>query len=661
MSKFEPIAIVSEACVLPGANSPAELWSIVAGKRVVTREVNGEELGLGSAGLQGRRFVSGRVDAAPEDHDGLSRVGHLQAAALDPVHRWPLQAAWQAWQETKGTSKIAPGRSAVVLANLCYPSRSKVEYAGDVWRNGQADRLLTDTLNSGMPARLIARMIGAEGPALALDAACASSLYALEIACRKLASRQIDIALVAGVNAADNLILHIGFEALKALSPTGRSRPFVQGADGLVPSEGAAAVVLKRLADVGPKEKVRAVIQGIGLSNDGKRKGFLAPDSDGQSEAMRRAYEMSGISPASVGYLECHATGTPVGDAVEVASAASVFGAAHALPIGSLKANTGHLITVAGLASLLKLTSAFEHETLPPTPLEGTQIKALGETGFNVLEQAKTWARAADAPRRAAISNFGFGGNNSHLVLEAHEPVRGYVNGHAADQTPTQDDIVIVGIGLLAGADRGERSIVRRLTNKPITSSLRAEVVGADPVRARVPPSDLLRAEAQQLATLDVAQQALEAVSRPPQERCGVFAGVRCTDESARWPIRERERARLIASGKEATDHILDKIAPPLIAADVLGAIANVAANRITSSEDFGVAVSQLQRKRRQASQRWKSPSTRSTQERWISQLSQLQSFPEAPLRPPLVTAPPRLPSSAAAMPKHKATRSMAR
>lgn len=584
---FEPIAIVSEACLLPGANTPAELWSIVAGKRVVTREVSGEELGLGAAGLQGRRFVSGRVDSAPENHEGLARLGNLHAAALDPVHRWPLQAAWQAWREVRGISKIAPGRSGVVLANLCYPSRSKVEYAEEIWRTNQTDRPLTDTLTSGMPARLIARMIGAEGPALALDAACASSLYALEIACRKLAARQIDIALVAGVNAADNLILHIGFDALKALSPTGRSRPFVQGADGLVPSEGAAAVVLKRLADVGRKEKVRAVIRGIGLSNDGKRKGFLAPDSDGQCEAMRRAYEMSGIRPGSIGYLECHATGTPVGDAVEIASATSVFGATHALPIGSLKANTGHLITVAGLASLLKLTSALAHETLPPTPLDGVRIKALGDTGFDVLEQPVSWSRPPDSPRRAAISNFGFGGNNSHLVLEAHEPVHGYVNGHDVKQTPPAEEIVIVGIGLIAGTDRSERSIVRRLTNTPVAPTRRADTVGADPLRARVPPSDLLRAEAQQLAMLDVAQQALEAVSRPPPERCGVFAGVRCTDSSARWPIRERERARLIAGGKEAPDQILDQIAPSLIAADVLGAMANVAANRITSSEDF--------------------------------------------------------------------------
>lgn len=587
MNPFEPIAIVSEACVLPGAETAAELWNVVRTRKVVTRPVTAEELGLGTAPGHRRQYVSGRVDQRASDHEGLARMDGIDTAALDPVHRWPLQAAWDAWSAVSGAGKTDPARRGVFLANLCYPSRAKVDYAEDVWRNGRTDRPLTDTLNSGMPAHLIARMIGAEGPALALDAACASSLYALEIACRKLAAGQIDIALVGAVNAADNLILHIGFDALKALSPTGRSRPFIQGADGLVPSEGAAAVVLKRLSEVRKSDNVRGVIRGIGLSNDGKRKGFLAPDSDGQVEAMRRAYAMSGIDPATIGYLECHATGTPVGDAVEIQSAGAVFGTQRKLPIGSLKANTGHLITVAGLASLLKLTASLEAEALAPTPLDGPLIKPLANTGLTPVAEIRPWLRDGDAPRRAAISNFGFGGNNSHLILEAHEPIRGYVNGHAAMAPVAPGDIVVVGIGLLAGPDRGERSVIRRLMNSPATPVRKADLIGADPAKARIPPTDLLRAEAQHLAILDVSQMALDGVTRPASEECGVFAGIRCADDSARWPIRERVKAELLAAGRNDIDAVLDAIAPPLVAADVLGAMANMAANRITSSEDF--------------------------------------------------------------------------
>ncbi|MFN7056868.1 beta-ketoacyl synthase N-terminal-like domain-containing protein [Hyphomonas sp.] len=577
MSRFEPIAIVGEGCVLPAARSPEDLWNIVAEKRVVTSRVPPARLGFPERGAGNPAWVSGLVEDTPSD-----------APELDPVCRWPLEAVRSAAAGIDFES-IAPHRRAVILANLMYPSRAKAAYAADIWQHGRTDRPSTDLLNSGYPAKLIAEAIGATGPAFALDAACASSLYALEIACRKLAARQVDIAAVAAVNATDNLILHIGFSALKALSPTGRSRPFISGADGLVPSEGAAAVILKRLSDVKAGDTVHGVIRGIGLSNDGRRKGLLAPDSGGQAEAMRRAYEVSGINPDTVQYLECHATGTPVGDGVEIAASASVFGS-RPLPIGSLKANTGHLITVAGLASLLKLTSSFRHETLAPTPLDGALIPALAGNGMQPLREAEPWRRNG-APRRAAISNFGFGGNNSHLILEQHEPRAGYVNGKTlpADDPPT-DDIVICGIGLMAGPDRGERAVLRRLMNAPIAPAPVATTVGADPVRARTPPADLLRAEAQQLAILDTASMALEGVSRPAPEACGVFTGVRCANDSARWLLRER-----IAAAGAATAADIDAIAPPLVAADVLGAMANMTANRLTVAEDFrgrGFAIS---------------------------------------------------------------------
>ncbi|MBA4225322.1 MAG: beta-ketoacyl synthase [Hyphomonas sp.] len=569
MSRFEPIAIVGEGCVLPGAASPDALWDIVAQKRVVTQRVSPARLGLADRGAGNPTWVSGLVDEVPGTED----------QALDPVCRWPLKAVRDAWRGA-ATDHIAPARRAVILANLLYPSRAKAAYAADVWRDGRTDRPLTDSLNSGYPARLIAEAIGATGPVLALDAACASSLYALEIACRKLAARQIDIAAVAGVNAADNLILHIGFSALKALSPTGRSRPFIDGADGLVPSEGAAAVILKRLADVQKGETVHGVIRGIGLSNDGRRKGLLAPDATGQAEAMRRAYADGGIDPGTVQFLECHATGTPVGDGVEVASSASIFGSRR-LPAGSLKANTGHLITVAGLASVLKLTAALRRETLPAMPLDGKLIPALGGGSLTPLADPEPWTRAA-TPRRAAISNFGFGGNNSHLILEQHEPRTRAVKGAALPPAPEADDIVICGIGLLAGPDRGERAVLRRLMNAPLQAAPATPEVAADPIRARTPPADLLRAEPQQLAIFDVAAMALEGIARPAPEACGVFTGTACANDSARWLLRER-----IASEGTASPEALAAIAPPLVAADVLGAMANMTANRLTVSEDF--------------------------------------------------------------------------
>ncbi|WP_213271884.1 beta-ketoacyl synthase N-terminal-like domain-containing protein [Hyphomonas sp.] len=568
MSVFELIAIVGEGCVLPGANSPNALWDLVEHKRVVTQRVSPGRLGLSDRGVRNPAWASGLIDEAAGD----------AAASLDPVCRWPLTAVMDAWSAA-ATDHVAPERRAVILANLLYPSRAKAAYAADIWRDGHTSRPLTDTLNSGFPAKHIADAIGATGPVLALDAACASSLYALEIACRKLAARQVDIAAVAAVNAADNLILHIGFSALKALSPTGRSRPFIEGADGLVPSEGAAAVVLKRLSDVKKGETVHGVIRGIGLSNDGRRKGLLAPDAAGQTEAMHRAYAQADIDPSTIQYLECHATGTSVGDSVEIASSSSVF-AARRLPIGSLKANTGHLITVAGLASVLKLTAAMRRETLPAMPLDGAVLHALTGTGLAPLSTAEPWT-SEDTPRRAAISNFGFGGNNAHLILEQYQPSTKYVTG-ARPETNPPDDIVICGIGLLGGPDRGERGVLRRLMNAPLQSAPETQTVSVDPIRARTPPADLLRAEPQQLAIFETATMALEGISRPAPETCGVFTGTGCANNSARWSLRER-----IASEGTSSPETLNAIAPPLVAADVLGAMANMTANRLTVSEDF--------------------------------------------------------------------------
>ncbi|OYW84805.1 MAG: hypothetical protein B7Z22_09870 [Hyphomonas sp. 32-62-5] len=177
MSRFEPIAIVGEGCVLPGAPSPDALWDIVAQKRIVTQRVSPARLGLADRGAANPAWVSGLVEEDPDKED----------QALDPVCRWPLRAVRDAWRSV-ATDHIAPARRAVILANLLYPSRAKAAYAADIWRDGRTDRPLTDTLNSAYPARLIAEAIGATGPVLALDAACASSLYALEIACCKLAA-----------------------------------------------------------------------------------------------------------------------------------------------------------------------------------------------------------------------------------------------------------------------------------------------------------------------------------------------------------------------------------------------------------------------------------------------------------------------------------------
>src|SRR5262249_10957393 len=162
-------------------------------------------------------------------------------------------------------------------------------------------------------------------------AACASSLYAIKLACDRLHDGSADVALAGGVNHADDLFLHLGFTALSALSPTGRSRPFHRAADGLVPAHGAAVVLLKRLAEA-DGDRILAVIRGVGVANDGRGRGLLVPVESGQVRAMRAAYAASGIAPHEISLVECHATGTAVGDAVELRSMREVFTGIDDLP-----------------------------------------------------------------------------------------------------------------------------------------------------------------------------------------------------------------------------------------------------------------------------------------------------------------------------------------
>ncbi|KCZ50503.1 hypothetical protein HY29_06995 [Hyphomonas beringensis] len=578
--RFEPIAIVGQGCVLPDALTPDALWKIVRDRQIVYGPVPSRRLAGASSGRH-RPYVSGLVEGFDTVFDP-ERIPEAYRAAVmsDPVCAWPVHAAMEAWQDARA-ARSRRAKTGVFVANLSYPSAAHAAYAASVW-SGETPGTPESAFNSALPARLISQVLELGGPAFSLDAACASSLYALEIACRRLQSRQLDYAVVAAVNAADNLILHIGFDALKALSPSGTSRPFVKGADGLVPSEGAVCVVLKRLSDVTRRDKVYGVIRGIGLSNDGRRKGLLAPSGEGQLEAMRQAYAMSGISPESLSYLECHATGTPTGDSVELLASAQMFQRDEDLPIGSLKANTGHLITAAGLASVLKMTSAFEHGVLAATPIDGNLIESAKASGLRVIQQEETWP---EGPRLAGISNFGFGGNNAHLILEQHTPTKNQIQVKLPE--PYDGDIALVATGLLAGQDRGNEAVLRRLMNHPLKPSGPCRKIGADAASARTPPRDLEEAEPHQLAILDVVQEALASAGDIDEGRTGVFAAMGCAADSARWLLRERLASLVGAAGTAKIAEIQNRIAPALSAATVLGAMANMTANRLTYAKDY--------------------------------------------------------------------------
>ncbi|MEO1624652.1 MAG: PfaB family protein, partial [Bacteroidota bacterium] len=254
----------------------------------------------------------------------------------------------------------------------------------------------------------------------ALDAACATSLYAIKLACDELLTGKADLMLAGAVSASDQLFIHMGFSIFHAYAPTDRKFvPFDQHSAGLVSSEGAGMVVLKRLEDAERDgDQILAVIGGIGLSNDGRGKFLLSPNPKGQTLAFERAYQANGISPTETSYLECHATGTPLGDVTELNSIDRFFQKYETKPLlGSVKSNMGHLLTAAGMTGLLKVLLAMQKGIIPPN----INLKNPVQTDQQWIGQEQMIARATawrGERRQAGINSFGFGGTNAHMVVQ---------------------------------------------------------------------------------------------------------------------------------------------------------------------------------------------------------------------------------------------------
>lgn len=273
----------------------------------------------------------------------------------------------------------------------------------------------------------IANRLDLMGPNFIVDAACASSLIAIELAMQHLRRGECDMMITGGVHASTPPQIYMIFCQINALS-RGRIRPFDRNADGVLLGEGAGLIVLKRLADAeADGDRIYAVIKAIGKSSDGKALGLLAPRIEGEILAVERAYAAARVAPSSVQLLEAHGTGIPLGDQTEIKALTTVFGQRQGgLPtcaIGSVKSMIGHCIPAAGAAGLIKMTLALHHRVLPPTLCEEPST-ALGieSSPFFVNTEAQPWIGDAHQPRRAAINAFGFGGVNAHAVLEEYRP-----------------------------------------------------------------------------------------------------------------------------------------------------------------------------------------------------------------------------------------------
>ena len=313
-------------------------------------------------------------------------------------------------------------------------------------------------------ASRIANRLDLGGSAYTLDAACASTLVAVDHACRSLVSASADLVIAGGVHLCHDPVFWSVFSQLGALSRDQQIRPFDRRADGLLIGEGLGMFVLKRAADARRDgDRIYAVIRGVGLASDGRDVSLMTPRVDGQLLALERAWSAAGLAPSTLGFLEAHGTATPAGDAAEIATLGRFFGAAQSdaarIPVGSVKSMIGHAMPASGAAGLIKAALAVYHGVRLPTLHCDEPNPALAATRFRPLPAAEPWDAAV---RRAAVNAFGFGGINAHVIVDAEPaPARAPRAVARDDAGPAAADVFVAAAATTAALaqalDRDER------------------------------------------------------------------------------------------------------------------------------------------------------------------------------------------------------------
>ncbi|CAM2068494.1 SDR family NAD(P)-dependent oxidoreductase [Sulfidibacter corallicola] len=436
------LAIVGMECVFPGASDLESYWAnIVNGRDAVTEvpetrwrvDQYYDPQGTGSDGKTGCKW-GGFIDPIPFDPlvygippQSLAAIEPVQLLALEVARRALADAGYAERTFDRERTSVIFGAESGTDLSAGYGFRNLFKhYLGEI--PPELDAALPKLSEDSFPGVLanviagrIANRLDLGGVNYTVDAACASSLAAVELAAKELMSGTSDMVLVGGADLHNGINDYLMFASVQALSRKGACRSFDSGADGIVLGEGVAVVVLKRLADAqADGDRIYAVLDGIAGASDGKSLGLTAPRKEGQTRTLARAYRMSGILPGEVGLMEAHGTGTVVGDRTELQALHEVFGDGGALPrscaLGSVKSQIGHTKCAAGLAGLIKCAKSLYHRVLPPTLhiREPNPGYGVGASPFVLANAAGPWPGER---RRAAVSAFGFGGTNFHAVL----------------------------------------------------------------------------------------------------------------------------------------------------------------------------------------------------------------------------------------------------
>ena len=664
MKQKAPIAIVGMSGLFPGALKLDTFWQNIINKVEAVCDVPEDRWivkpdSVYDKVLRPDRVISKRaclIKGFQFDSSGINLDKGL-LDRLDPLYHLVLQAGKDLISRVihnSTSSNIDKERIGTVLAAIALPTDSASYITREILGNFFEKRLFGEASVrpvtreealaarvTSLPAAIIAEAFNLGGGTLTLDAACASSIYAVKIACDELYAHRADLMLAGGVSRPESLFTQVGFSQLMALSPSGRCAPFDESADGLVVGEGIGILALKRLDDaIRDRDEIFGVIRGIGLSND-MNGNLLAPDTGGQLRAMESAHRSAGLAPWEIDLVECHGTGTPLGDAAELMSLRKLWGNTGWFPnqcaLGSVKSMIGHLLTGAGAAGMIKILLALKHKILPPS-LNFTKAPAnspLHNSPFRVQTEPEPWVRRKkDIPLRAAVSAFGFGGINAQILLEEWDQTRetgqeiAYYAKAAVHETVKNDDppaIAVVGMEasfgsvkslkefretILRGESiirkmpkdrwRGSEAIVEKHLGQRALFGGFAKELSIDPGEFHIPPNEISEILIQQLLMLKVAAGAMEDAGLNCDEnrtRMGVVIGVgfdfETTDFNLRWNLINsvpewKNRLGLVDDSDAWLEILQNQSGPPLTAAGTVGALGGIVASRIAREFNFG-------------------------------------------------------------------------
>jgi myxalamid-type polyketide synthase MxaB len=422
----EPIAIIGMGCRFPGAENLEAFWQLLVSGRDAITEVPPNRWDVddyydASPQTPGKSYSrwGGFLDRVDEFDAGMFGISPREARHMDPRQRILLETTWVALNQAGQVSDRLSGTNTGVFIGHMVGDYYALETT-DV--RGIDSHVSTGNLDSILANRL-SYVLNLQGPSLAVDTACSSSLVAVYLACQSLRQDECALAIAGGVNLMLTPEMHVMGAQSLLLSPEGSCKTFDRAADGFVRGEGCGLLVLKRLADaLKANDQVLAVIRGIAVNQDGRTNGISAPNGLSQQRVIRRALDNALLDPARVTFVETHGTGTVVGDTIEVEALAEVYGRPSSdgpCYLGAVKTNIGHLEGAAGAAGVIKMVLCLQHGQIPPN-LNFAELNphiAMAPTRFQLPLKMQPWS-VAPGPRYGAVSSFGLGGTNGHVILE---------------------------------------------------------------------------------------------------------------------------------------------------------------------------------------------------------------------------------------------------